>query len=145
MLLTGTFRRTLDEKLRFAVPKALRTGMGTEGALVLYVAPGTDGCLALYPEQAFAELGGKLAQGSPNGAEVRAFSRLFYARAQAVEVDSQGRMRIPSELREIAGLRMEIVVVGVRDHLEVWDVERWDTYLQGKQSQYDEIAERAFD
>ncbi|HEY6564940.1 MAG TPA: division/cell wall cluster transcriptional repressor MraZ [Pirellulaceae bacterium] len=145
MLLTGTYRRTLDEKLRFAVPKTLRTGLGDGDTITLYVAPGTDGCLALYAESAFQELGSKLSEGSPNGPEVRAFSRLFYSRAQAVEVDGQGRMRIPSELRDVAGLQTEVVVVGVRDHLELWDAARWDAYLLGKQGQYDEFAERAFE
>ena len=67
----------------------------------LFVAPGTDGCLALYASSSFEQLGNRLADGSPTGQEVRAFSRLFYAQAQGVELDGQGRVRIPAELQRI--------------------------------------------
>ena len=82
---------------------------------------------------------------SPTGPNVRAFSRLFYAQAQSVEMDSQGRIRIPPELAQFAGLTKEAVLVGVRDHLELWDRFRWDKYTEDKKAHYDEIAEKAFD
>jgi MraZ protein len=75
---------------------------------------------------------------------VRAFSRLFYSQAERVELDQQGRIRIPSELALQAGLRRDVVLVGVRDHLELWDADRWRAYVTERQGQYDEIAERAF-
>src|ERR1700674_2473484 len=98
MLLTGTFTRAVDEKLRIAIPKPLREALGTTLSGALYVTPGTDGSLALYTEDALARLADRLAQSSPSAQDVRAFSRLFYARAQSVELDGQGRVRIPPEL-----------------------------------------------
>ena len=71
--------------------------------------------------------------------------RMFYARAERIEIDSQGRIRIPSSLADLAELKKEVVLVGVRDHMEVWDAERWDGYLAEQQIQFDEVAERAFD
>jgi len=144
MLLTGTFSRAVDEKLRVAIPKPLREALGTLAKGVLYVAPGTDGSLAIYTEEALAELARRLQQASPNAQDVRAFSRLFYARAQAVELDSQGRMRIPPELAALAGLAKEAVLVGVQDHLELWERGRWEQYVAQRQDQYDQIAEAAF-
>jgi MraZ protein len=101
--------------------------------------------LAIYTEDVLARLAERLAQASPNGQDVRAFSRLFYARAQAVELDAQGRVRIPPELVQLAGLNKEAVLIGVQDHLELWDRLRWEQYVAGKQQQYDEIAESAFE
>jgi MraZ protein len=75
---------------------------------------------------------------------VRDFGRLFYARAQATELDAQGRVRIPAELAALAGLDKEAVLVGVQDHLELWDRTRWEHYVSQKQSHYDQIAEAAF-
>jgi len=145
MQLTGRFQRSLDEKQRLAIPKRLRDALPSpDGQAVLYVAPGTDGSLALYTEESFSRLADQLAQASPTAQDVRAFSRLFYAQAQAVEVDSQGRIRIPPELVELAALGKEVVLVGVRDHLELWDSRRWADYLSDKQARYDEIAEKAF-
>ena len=53
-------------------------------------------------------------------------------------------MRIPFELASLAGLSKEIVLLGVRDHLEIWDREQWDGWLNDKQPHYDQIAESAF-
>jgi MraZ protein len=144
MFLTGTYQRNLDEKCRFAIPKRVRDTLDPSGNLVLYMAPGTDGSLVVYTEQVFAQLGDHLGQGPLNGQEVRAFSRMFYAQAQRVEADRQGRARIPVELAALASLKKEIVLLGVRDHLEIWNRESWETYLSAKQPYYDDIAEGAF-
>jgi MraZ protein len=144
MLLTGTFSRSIDEKLRVAIPKPLRPVLERPDGGGFYVAPGTDRSLALYPEEAFARLAEHLARASPTRQDVRAFTRLFYARAQRVELDAQGRVRIPRELADLARLQKEVVLLGVQDHLELWSAERWQAYLAEKQTHYDEIAEAAF-
>ena len=143
MLLTGSFARSIDDKLRIAVPKTLRGVLGCLEGGVLYVAPGTDGSLAIYTEEALSRLGDRLARASPTQQNVRAYLRLFFARAQRVEIDRQGRIRIPAELAELAQLGKEAVLLGVQDHLELWATERWRTYLAEKQARYDEIAEAA--
>lgn len=144
MLLTGTFHRALDDKLRLAIPKPLRDALTKAGNTVLYLAPGTDGSLALYTEAVLSGLAEQLNQGSPNSQDVRAFSRLFYAQAQSVEIDGQGRVRIPTELAQLASLQREIVLLGVRDHLEIWNRASWDAYHAQQQPRYDELAETAF-
>src|SRR5438874_8395979 len=129
MLLTGTFVRAIDEKLRLAIPKRLRDALGSGPEQTLFVTPGTDRSLAIYTEESLGQLGQRLAAASPAGPEVRAFSRLFYAQAQPAELDGQGRIRIPAELAELAGLSREAVLLGVQDHLELWDRGRWEAYL----------------
>ncbi len=144
MLLTGVFSRALDEKLRVAIPKQLRDATQCPKGGVMYVAPGTDRSLAIYTEEAFQHLAERLEGVSPTRQDVRAFTRLFYGRAQRVEIDSQGRLRIAQELADLAGLNKEVVLLGVQDHLELWATEQWETYLAEKQARYDEIAETAF-
>ena len=129
MLLTGAFHRSLDDKLRFAIPKPLRDAMGHPDNFVAYLAPGTDGSLELYAADAFSRLAEQLEEGPRNDKEVRAFNRLFYAQVQRVEIDKQGRVRLPTELAQLASLDKEIVLLGVRDHIEIWDRHRWDEYL----------------
>lgn len=143
MLLTGTFARSLDEKQRIAIPKRLRDALGSP-LEALYVTPGNDGSLALYTEEELSKLADRLAANSPVQQEVRAFGRLFYARAERVELDSQGRVRIPPELVLTAGLQKDVVLLGVQNHMELWDKPRWEVYLAGQQPRYDEIAEAAF-
>ncbi len=143
MLLTGSFRRSIDEKLRIAIPKRLRIALECPKGAALYVAPGTDDSLALYTEEAFSQLAERLAGVSPTQKDVRAYMRLFFARAAQVEIDGQGRIRIPQELADLAQLSKEVILLGVQDHMELWAAGRWEAYLSAKQPHYDEIAEAA--
>jgi MraZ protein len=145
MLATGTFNRSIDEKLRVAIPKRLREALECPDGAVLYIAPGTDQSLAFFTEGAFARLAERLGRVSPARQDVRAFTRLFYARAQRVALDRQGRVRIPAELAKLAELDKEAVLLGVHDHLELWSAQRWASYLAERQSHFDENAESAFD
>lgn len=145
MILTGSFARTLDEKLRVAIPKDLRDALHLPTPESLYIAPGTDGSLWLFREEEFARFGNKLTEGSPTRRQVRDFSRLFYAQSRRSELDSQGRLRIPPELAARAGITKEVMLLGVQDHLELWDKGRWEAYLASKATEYDAIAEAAFD
>jgi MraZ protein len=142
-LLTGSFARNLDDKYRFLLPKPIREALGHANCAALYMAPGTDGSIVVYTEQAFIDLGKMLGQGSPAGQDNRAFGRLFYAQAHRVEPDRHGRLRIPAELAKLSLSGKEISLIGVRDHLEIWDRDRWEEYLADKQPYYDEIAENA--
>jgi MraZ protein len=145
MLLTGTFPRAIDDKQRIAIPKRVRdTFQIGDGPRLVFVAPGTDQSLVIYSEEGFARLADQLSAASPTGQDVRAFSRVFFSQAQQLEIDGQGRIRIPPDLARHAGLEKEVVLVGVRDHMELWDRARWESYLEQRRSQYDQLAERAF-
>jgi len=142
MLLTGTYERSLDEKQRLALPKRFRELIGANDQ-PLFLTPGTDGSLALYAGAAFVRMTERLAAQSPTAQDVRAFGRLLYAQSQSVELDGQGRFRVPPELAGHAELGRECVLIGVGDHVELWDKGRWEAYLTGLQPRYDQLAESA--
>jgi MraZ protein len=144
MPFTGTYCRSIDEKLRIAIPKSVRAELGDGRDTFVFVAPGTDGCVSMYTDGEFTRMAERLAGASPAAENSRAFDRLFYGQAQRVPIDRQGRVRIPGELSRWAGLERDAVLVGVRDHLELWDKQRWETYQKEMQSRYDEIAAAAF-
>jgi MraZ protein len=145
MTLTGTYSRILDEKQRLAIPKRLREQFGGEDLNSLYVAPGTERSLALYSPQAFESLARRLAERTSNRAEVRNYLRLFYARAEEVVLDGQGRIRIPERLMEFARLEHEVMLLGVHDHAEIWDRRLWEEFLAAHGPQFDEMATQAFE
>ena len=117
--------------------------MGPGENATLYLAPGTDGSLELYSEESFTRLAAQLEAGPRNDREIRAFHRLFYGQVQRIDVDKQGRVRLPAELAQLASLGKDIVLVGVRDHVEIWNLQRWEAYLDSTQPHFDELAERA--
>lgn len=144
-MLVGSYRRTLDDKMRVAIPKPLRDALNFPDRNELYLTPGTDRSLAIYTLEQLKVLGESLAKKSPAAQETRAFNRLFYAQTQVAEIDSQGRLRIPAEMAKLAVLEGEIVLLGVRDHIEIWALKAWESFLEQTQPAYDELAERAFE
>lgn len=144
MLLTGTAQRTVDDKQRIALPKRFRDALAEEAEQGLFVTPGTDGSLAIYTQKGLERVAQRLESASPTAKDTRAFSRLFYAQAEPLELDAQGRVRIPQNLAELAKLGKDVMVMGVQDHLEIWDSGRWAAYFAEKSKSYDELAESAF-
>jgi MraZ protein len=142
MLLTGTQARTLDDKKRVALPKRVRDQLGEPKTL--FVTPGPDQCLWLYTQAGLEELAAKLDQTPATDAEARVFRRLYFAQTEAVDLDKAGRILIPDRLLQFAGMQHEVVLIGVRDHLELWDGERWQQYLAQNAPRFDAVAEGAF-
>lgn len=142
MLLTGTYQRTLDDKKRLVLPKKVRDALGEPDSL--FVAPGPDKCLWVHTGGELERLASRLDERPATDAEARLFRRLFFAQAESVDVDRAGRILLPDRLVALAGIGHEVVLVGVRDHLEVWDAEQWDAYLRRHESMFDQVAEEAF-
>jgi MraZ protein len=142
MLLTGTHPRTLDEKKRMALPKRVREQLGEPATL--FLTPGPDQCLWIYTQEGLEQLAEKLDRAPATDAEARVFRRLYFAQTEAVDLDSSGRILLPERLLQFAGLQHEVVLIGVRDHLELWDAQRWQQYLTTNASRFDAVAEGAF-
>ena len=123
-MFTGEYRHAVDDKGRVAVPVRFRTELAG-GALV---SKWIDGCLALHPRTAWDALAARVATLPVTDAGARVFQRYIFGTAFEVELDRQGRLVVPAVLREFAGLEGEAVVVGSRDHLELWSPARWADY-----------------
>ena len=142
MLLTGTHPRTLDDKKRLTLPKRIRDQVGK--VTQLFVTPGSDQSLWIYTNEELERLSAKLDQTPATDAEARVFRRLFFAQMEAVDLDRNGRILIPDRLVLFAGLEHEVILLGVRDHLELWGAQRWKTYFDQHSPEFDKVAEKAF-
>ncbi len=142
MLLTGTHARSLDEKKRLALPKRVREQL--DNPECLFVTPGPDQCLWIYTQAGLEQLAAKLDQTPATDAEARVFRRLYFAQTEAADVDRAGRILIDDRLAQFAGLGHDVVLIGVRDHLELWDAQRWQQYLTANAPRFDAVAEGAF-
>lgn len=123
-MFTGEYRHAMDDKGRVAVPVRFRAALGG-GALVTRW---LDACLAVFPTTAWEELAAKVAALPLADAGARNFSRFVFSGAFEIDLDRQGRFVVPASLREWATLEAEAVVVGARDHVEIWAPARWATY-----------------
>ena len=142
MLLTGTYPRTLDEKKRVALPKRVREQLSDPETL--FVTPGPDQCLWLYTQPGLETLAAKLDQAPATDTEARVFRRLYFAQTESVDLDRAGRILISERLIQFASLEHEVILIGVRDHLELWDSGRWQQYLSQNGPRFDAVAEGAF-
>jgi MraZ protein len=123
-VLSGMHRYQLDAKGRISLPQRFHDAF-KEGA---WMTLGQDGCVYLFPAQEWERWSSDI-NASPNAlATDRAFARIAFGSAEAVEPDGQGRMTIPTRLRNQIGIGKEVVVVGVWNRLEVWDGSKWDDY-----------------
>ncbi len=144
MSLTGTHVRSLDDKQRLAIPKRWREVLCEEPQQQLFVAPETDGAVAVYSIQEFERRAGMLTEAKAKPAAVRNYQRLYYSQAEQVDVDAQGRIRIPDRLVEFAHLNQEVVLLGIHDHIEIWDKQAWDGFVKRHSAEFDQMANSAF-
>jgi MraZ protein len=121
---TGEYRHSVDDKGRLAVPAKFRAPLAVGAFLSRWI----DGCLAIHTQSGWADLVTKVAGLPITDAGSRLFGRQVFAGAIEAELDRQGRLLIPAYLREETGLVDEAVVIGSRDHLEVWSPARWTEY-----------------
>ena len=138
-MLLGEHEHTLDDKNRLTLPAKLRAAFA--GGLV--ITRGMDGCLYAYRRGDWdALVESRLATLDPLSKEGRRMQRFFFAGAAEVEPDRQGRVMIPAALIDHAGLGREVVVAGVRDHLEIWDRAKWRQELNEVEGSAEDVAER---
>lgn len=133
----GEYQHNIDDKGRLAVPSKFRTKLAG-GAVVTR---GLDNCLFLYTKEEWEKLAQKLSDLPISQAGARAFSRLMLAGAMEVDLDKQGRVVLPSYLREYASLTKEVVVTGLFNRVEIWGQTQWTGYKAETEKDSNEIAE----
>lgn len=129
-MFTGEYRHSLDAKGRVAIPSRFRGDLRGGAVLSRWI----DVCLGVFPRDAWDALAEKVAALPVTDASARTFSRFLFASAYEVDLDGQGRVVVPGSLRDWAGLDQEVVVVGARDHIELWSPGRWADYSAGMTS-----------
>ncbi len=144
----GQYQTTLDEKGRFSLPAKLRSVKDSSGKPLLegeaILTKGLEGCLSLYPESEWSEVQSRLSSLNFTQKDFRYFSRRFYSAAGLVTPDKSGRILIPSHLLGEAGLKKDLLVIGVNRSIEIWNPERFQYYLEQFSGSYEEVAERLF-
>lgn len=138
MAFRGHFEHSLDAKNRLSIPARFRTPFAA--GIVLAKDPET--CVAIWtPDTHEAIIERALAGYNPMGSQYRKLSRFYQGNSFEVELDANGRVTLPSTLLTHAGIEKEVVVVGVGDHLEVWDKGRWVREQDALDAEIEEVTE----
>jgi MraZ protein len=134
----GSHRHSIDEKGRLTLPAKWRSELA--GGVV--VTRGLDDCLFVFPKSKFEAIAAEIDQQRIEIGDVRAWARYFFGMAADAEIDRQGRVLIPQNLREFAQLKGEVIVVGVASRIEVWNPECYHGTSARIESDAPAVAER---
>lgn len=137
-MLIGEYRHIIDEKRRLALPAKFRKALGKH----IVITRGLDHCLFVFSAAQWSGIVEKLAKLSMGQADARAFGRYLFSGAAELEVDSLGRILVPSELATSIGLTSKAVLIGVNDRLELWNEPAWDEYRHAVEQEADAVAEK---
>jgi len=133
----GTHAPRLDDKGRIFLPAKFRE----ELADGLVITKGQERCLYVWPAAEFDRFTESLRNAPVTNKSARDYMRVLYAGASDEVPDKQGRVTIPTQLREYAGLSRECVVIGANTRVEIWDAQAWEAYLAEQEPAFAELSE----
>lgn len=134
----GEYQHSIDEKGRVIMPARFRDQLGPS----FIVTRGLDGCLFVYPPDEWAKLSNEVQNLPLARKDARAFTRLLFSGAAEVECDKQGRVSIPTPLRDFANIQKDVVIIGVSARLEIWAAEAWAGLNENVAGKFEELAEK---
>lgn len=139
-MFVGTYTPKLDDKGRLVLPAKFREEL-EKG---LMITRGQDHCLTIHRLEDFVALNRRLQEASMTNKRVRSYVRVLHSGAYREFPDSQGRITIPPVLRDYASLTREVVVIGSMSQVEVWEPQRWATYLAEQEQEFADLGEEIF-
>ena len=137
----GEYEHTVDEKNRLTLPVRFRSAL----ARGVVLARGLEKNIDVYPRESWDANVARIADLDSLTREAREMKRFVFAGATVSELDKQGRVLVPPQLAEHAGLGKDVVLAGVHDHIEIWDRSEWKTHLSAIEGSAGDVAERLAD
>jgi MraZ protein len=127
LVFTGQYDYTTDDKGRLSIPARLRDQLTRDGQpLIFFVTRGRKGQLSAYPENSYYQLVEEM--GSRTDEEASEALRSYAADTEECPVDAQGRIVLSPRLREIAGIKRDVVILGISKRIEIWDKAAYGKY-----------------
>lgn len=126
----GEYEATLDTKGRFLLPAGFKKQLPEESAAQFIINRGFEKCLTLYPRQSWEPIFSEISKLNDFDPKVREFRRYFLNGATQLELDSAGRLLLPKNLTEHAGLEREIVLVSAVNKIEIWDKGKYKEFFE---------------
>lgn len=138
----GEHDHTIDRKGRLIIPSRFRQVLKDHYGDRCVVTRGLDRCLFLFPEDEWRTQESKFRALSFTKQEARRFNRFYFSGAVELNFDRQGRVLIPQYLKEYAGIKRDVVLVGVSNRIEIWDKEGWKKFYEEFKESYEQVAEK---
>lgn len=134
----GEYSYIIDHKKRLSIPSKFRKSLGKKAIITR----GLDNCLVIYSINEWQKVTKKLESLPSSKIDARGFSRIILSGAVDVNLDKLGRVLIPDYLKKYAGLKKEVMVIGLSNKIEVWDEKSWKDYRQKTEKEIGDMASR---
>lgn len=138
----GEYEHTLDKKGRLIIPAKFRESLKEQEIERFFITRGLDACLFVFAEDEWRLQESKFKSASFTKIEVRRFNRLFFSGAVEATADKQGRILVPAYLKDFAGIKRDVMIVGVSNRFEIWSKERWMEYYKNTRDSFESVAEK---
>jgi len=141
----GEYLHTIDRKGRLILPAKFRESAKSNFIDKFFINRGLDKCLFMFSEEEWHSQEQRFKNFSITKQQARTFNRLYFSGAVEVIADKQGRILIPQFLKDFAGIKRDVMIIGVSNRIEIWAKEKWQEFYGNNQPIFEEIAERLMD
>ena len=141
----GEYLHSIDRKGRLILPSKFREVAKANFIERFYVTRGLDKCLFMFGEDEWKQQEVKFKNLSFTKKEARSFNRLYFSGTTEAELDKQGRLLVPKYLKDFAGIKRDVVIIGVSNRIEIWAKENWREFYKTQQASFEDIAENLID
>lgn len=138
----GEYAHSIDRKGRIILPAKFREVAKANFVEKFFITRGLDKCLFMFSEEEWRSQEQKFRVLSFTKQESRKFNRVYFSGAVDITIDSQGRFIVPQFLKDFAGIKREVVIIGVSNRIEIWSSEIWKQFYSESRNSFEEIAEK---
>ena len=141
----GEYEHSIDRKGRLILPAKFREVAKANFIEKFFVTRGLDKCLFMFAEEEWKTQEQKFKSLSFTKKETRKFNRVYFSGAVDIAIDSQGRFLVPSYLKDFAGIKRDVVIIGVSNRIEIWSKDIWQEFYAQSRDSFEDIAEKLID
>ncbi len=141
-IFTGEYECKLDAKGRLTLPSKVKSKLPEVSGNQLVISLGLEPCLVLYPLVEYKKTYSRIASLNEFNEEYRKLQRNFFRRMSETELDGAGRLLIPKTMAKYAKLNKELVLVGMGNRLEIWDVDTYNEFLISDGAEFSKLAQK---
>jgi len=141
----GEYTHSIDKKGRLILPSRVREVAKAHYVEKFFITRGLDTCLFMFTEEEWRSVEQKFKSMSFARQDARRFNRFYFSGAVEAAPDKQGRILLPSYLKDFAGIKRDVMILGVSNRIEIWDKTRWQEFYTSNVGQYEETAEKLMD
>jgi len=138
----GEYTHSIDDKGRVVLPSKFRETAKKKAIRKFFITRGLDKCLFMFPEKEWVTQEAKFRAMSFTKSETRRFNRMYFSGAFEAVPDSLGRILFPTYLKDYAGIKRDIVIIGVSTRIEIWNKGTWQRFYKQSLNSFEAVAEK---